>query len=94
MGVLEQFGGSTEVNVAGGFGNTGHTRIGSGTVPTPLVRKTYEDRIPLGRIGSEEEIADVIVFVASYGSRYLTGQEIVVDGGLVINGTVGHALDD
>ena len=61
---------------------------------TPEVRRTYEYRIPLGRIGSEEEIADVVVFVASHASRYLTGQEIVVDGGLVINGTVGHALDD
>ena len=57
-------------------------------------RDRPEERIPLGRIGSEEEIADVIVFVASHASRYLTGQEIVVDGGLVINGTVGHALDE
>jgi NAD(P)-dependent dehydrogenase (short-subunit alcohol dehydrogenase family) len=61
---------------------------------TPEVRATYEHRIPLGRIGTEEEVADVIVFLASKASRYLTGQEIVVDGGLVINGTVGHALDD
>ena len=60
---------------------------------TPEVRRTYEERIPLGRIGAEDEIADVVVFVASHASRYLTGQEIVVDGGLVINGTVGHALD-
>ena len=60
---------------------------------TPEVRAAYEQRIPLGRIGSEEEIADVVVFVASTASRYITGQEIVVDGGLVINGTVGHALD-
>lgn len=63
------------------------------TAYTPEVRRTYEQRIPLGRIGSEAEIADVVVFVASHGSRYITGQEIVVDGGLVINGTVGHALD-
>ena len=41
-----------------------------------------------------DEIADVVAFVASNASRYLTGQEIVVDGGLVINGTVGHALDE
>ena len=61
---------------------------------TPEVRRTYEQRIPLGRIGAEDEIADVVVFVASHASRYLTGQEIVVDGGLVINGTVGHALDE
>lgn len=61
---------------------------------TPEVRATYERRIPLGRIGSEDEVADTIVFLASTASRYITGQEIVVDGGLVINGTVGHALDD
>lgn len=60
---------------------------------TPEVRATYEHRIPLGRIGSEEEIADAVVFVASEASRYMTGHELVIDGGLVINGTVGHALD-
>ena len=63
------------------------------TAYTPSVRATYEERIPLGRIGGEDEIADVIVFLASTASRYITGQELVVDGGLVINGTVGHVLD-
>ena len=63
------------------------------TAYTPEVRRTYEARIPLGRIGSEQEVADVVVFVASHASRYMTGQELVVDGGLVINGTVGHAID-
>ena len=61
---------------------------------TPEVRATYERRIPLGRIGSEIEIADVVVFMASTASRYITGQEIVVDGGLVINGSVGHVIDE
>ncbi len=60
---------------------------------TPEVRDTYNQRIPLGRIGSEEEIADVVVFLASEASRYVTGHELVVDGGLVINGTVGHSQD-
>jgi len=58
---------------------------------TPEVRETYEHRIPLGRIGSPEEIADTIVFLASDAARYVTGQELVVDGGLTINGDVGHA---
>ena len=60
---------------------------------TPDVRRTYEERIPLGRIGSPEEIADVVVFLASDAARYVTGQELVVDGGLTINGAVGHARD-
>jgi NAD(P)-dependent dehydrogenase (short-subunit alcohol dehydrogenase family) len=60
---------------------------------TPAVRRTYEQRIPLGRIASPEEIADVAVFLASDAARYVTGQELCVDGGLTVNGTVGHALD-
>jgi NAD(P)-dependent dehydrogenase (short-subunit alcohol dehydrogenase family) len=60
---------------------------------TPEVRRTYEERIPLGRIGSADEIADVVVFLASDAARYVTGQELVVDGGLTINGEVGHARD-
>jgi NAD(P)-dependent dehydrogenase (short-subunit alcohol dehydrogenase family) len=60
---------------------------------TPEVRRTYEERIPLGRIGRAEEIADVVVFLASDAARYVTGEELVVDGGLTINGAVGHARD-
>ena len=60
---------------------------------TPEVRRTYEQRIALGRIGSAEEIADVVLFLASDAARYVTGQELVVDGGLTINGAVGHARD-
>ena len=40
--------------------------------------------IPMGRIGEPDEIADVIVFLASNGARYMTGQVVVVDGGLLV----------
>jgi NAD(P)-dependent dehydrogenase (short-subunit alcohol dehydrogenase family) len=63
------------------------------TAYTPEVRRTYEERIALGRIGSADEVADVVVFLASEAARYVTGQELVVDGGLTINGAVGHARD-
>jgi NAD(P)-dependent dehydrogenase (short-subunit alcohol dehydrogenase family) len=60
---------------------------------TPEVRRTYEQRIALGRIGTPEEVADVVLFLASEAARYVTGQELIVDGGLTINGAVGHARD-
>lgn len=38
--------------------------------------------IPLGRTGKPEEIADAVVYLASSASSYVTGQTIVVDGGM------------
>lgn len=38
-------------------------------------------RIPLGRLGTPEDIADVIVFLASEQARWLTGQLVYVGGG-------------
>jgi 3-oxoacyl-[acyl-carrier protein] reductase len=40
--------------------------------------------IPMGRVGEPEDIADVILFLASDAARYLTGQVLVVDGGLLV----------
>ncbi len=60
---------------------------------TPEVRRAYEQRVPLGHIAGPEEIADAAVFLASDAARYVTGHELLVDGGLVINGSVGHARD-
>lgn len=40
--------------------------------------------IPMGRIGEPEDIADVVLFLASDSARYMTGQVVVVDGGLLV----------
>ncbi|MEM8740139.1 MAG: SDR family NAD(P)-dependent oxidoreductase [Pseudomonadota bacterium] len=40
--------------------------------------------IPMGRVGEADDIADVIVFLCSHGARYMTGQVVTVDGGLVV----------
>lgn len=58
---------------------------------TPAVRKNYNERIPLGHIASAEEVADAILFLASDAARYVNGHELVVDGGIILNGNVGHA---
>jgi 3-oxoacyl-[acyl-carrier protein] reductase len=40
--------------------------------------------IPMGRVGEPEDVADVIAFLASEGARYVSGQVLVVDGGLLV----------
>lgn len=40
--------------------------------------------IPMGRLGTPEDIADVAAFLASDNARYMTGQVLVVDGGLLV----------
>lgn len=40
--------------------------------------------IPLGRVGDPSDIADVAVFLASHSARYITGQTLTVDGGLLV----------
>jgi NAD(P)-dependent dehydrogenase (short-subunit alcohol dehydrogenase family) len=63
------------------------------TAYTPQVRATYEERIPLGRIATPAEIADAVVFLTSDAARYVNGAELVCDGGIILNGSVGHARD-
>ena len=41
-------------------------------------------QIPFGRMGTPEEIAEVVVFLASHRARWVTGQSIVVDGGQLL----------
>lgn len=40
--------------------------------------------IPMGRVGEPDDIADVILFLASDAARYMTGQVVTVDGGLLV----------
>jgi NAD(P)-dependent dehydrogenase (short-subunit alcohol dehydrogenase family) len=65
--------------------------VAPGHVRTPLtaVWEQFPDvfdpvarQIPLGRIGHADEIAEVVLFLASARSSYVTGQTLVVDGGI------------
>ena len=42
-------------------------------------------RIPLGRLGSPEDVAAAVVFLASPGAAYVTGSTIQVNGGMYMN---------
>ena len=51
----------------------------------PKKRAYLDGRVPLGRFGKPEDIADVVVFFASDLARYVTGAALLVDGGLFVN---------
>lgn len=61
-------------------------------VYTPEVRRAYNARIAVGRIAKPGDIVGAIVFLASDAARYICGQELIVDGGLALNGNVGFAV--
>jgi 3alpha(or 20beta)-hydroxysteroid dehydrogenase len=74
-----------------------------GAMATPLLAESYGTsvgnllatpmlRAPLGRMGSPEEIAATVVFLASDESSYTTGSTFVVDGGLTA-GTIQQRTD-
>jgi 3-oxoacyl-[acyl-carrier protein] reductase len=49
-------------------------------------RDALSERIPLGRIGTPEDVAGVVRFLAGPAGSYMTGQVLVVDGGMVMHG--------
>ena len=63
--------------------STGMTKPMFETNPESLAY--YAGRSVLGRIGQPEDIADVMAFLASDDSRFITGQGILVDGGVMVH---------
>jgi 3-oxoacyl-[acyl-carrier protein] reductase len=64
-----------------------NTLMGAGSMSKEKLQPVLE-RIPLGHIASTDEIADVVVFLCSNLSRYVTGQTLVADGGETVEGTI------
>lgn len=75
--------------------------VAPGMVRTPLTevvvandawRAAAESGTPLGRIGTADEVAEVIAFLASDAASYVTGQTVVVDGGSLLPSLQSDAL--
>lgn len=65
--------------------------VAPGYVETPMTaglneetKEAYRSHIPLGRFGSPDDVAKVVIFLASDLAEYITGQVINVDGGMVM----------
>jgi NAD(P)-dependent dehydrogenase (short-subunit alcohol dehydrogenase family) len=55
----------------------------SGVMPTPAAREALISAVPLGRAGLYEDVATAVLFLASDEASYITGTELVVDGGFI-----------
>jgi NAD(P)-dependent dehydrogenase (short-subunit alcohol dehydrogenase family) len=65
------------------------TRLSAALVRDPVAGPDYLKRIPAGRYGTPEDIAKVVLFLASDDAAYMTGEDVVVDGGLTLGETLG-----
>jgi len=71
--------------------------VSPGYIDTKLTRANNDEAtiarltaaVPMRRLGSPEDIAEVVYFLASANNRYITGQDVVVDGGFSIDGGRG-----
>lgn len=58
------------------------TPLTAAAYANPETARTFLEHTPLGRFGKPEEIADAALFLASDESAYMTGAELVIDGGM------------
>jgi len=61
------------------------TDLNKDDLASPQKLAYMKGRIPLGRLGTPEDVASVVVFLASDMAQYVTGAALLVDGGLFVN---------
>jgi NAD(P)-dependent dehydrogenase (short-subunit alcohol dehydrogenase family) len=60
------------------------TRFAAAIVQNPTLRDQVVNRTPMGRVGVPHEIAGAAVYLLSDAASYMTGQTVVIDGGLTL----------
>jgi NAD(P)-dependent dehydrogenase (short-subunit alcohol dehydrogenase family) len=72
--------------VVPGLMETPYTRSLSERFPTPggyeEFKRIRDSQVPMGRMGDAWDVANTVLFLVSDEARYITGQKIVVDGGI------------
>ena len=68
------------------------TKLTEVVLGDPGLRAKIEAATPLGRIGTPEDVANLVVFLASPLASYITGQSIVIDGGSVLPNPQADAI--
>jgi 3-oxoacyl-[acyl-carrier protein] reductase len=71
--------------------------VSPGYIDTSLTRANNDEAtiarltsaVPMRRLGTPEDVAEVVYFLGSTDNRYVTGQDVVVDGGFSIDGGRG-----
>ena len=66
-----------------------HTRLSAALIEDPVAGPEYLRRIPAGRYGTPEDIAKVVLFLASDDAAYMTGEDVIVDGGATLGVSLG-----
>jgi len=46
-------------------------------------RQKILERIPMGRFGAAEDVAEAVLFLCGEGAAYITGQVLTIDGGMI-----------
>jgi NAD(P)-dependent dehydrogenase (short-subunit alcohol dehydrogenase family) len=64
------------------------TNIGGGWMKDPAAQAPVAKAVPIGRVGSTEELKGLALYLASPASSYMTGSQLTIDGGLSIGTAV------